>query len=336
MAQTRYPARRIFYVAPQSLIDETPAFSSSNPISSVIQSSLSSIQFITPEPAKAPGGNREFTYFSRLPSELQIYIWELACELEGQRVVVVYSQRVICSPQPAPRRRGHRRHWTGFTSPTPIPIALHVCSLSRNLALKRYELCFGLTCWSSADISAPPMIYFNLDKDILCFREDRSTHDCAPRSRAPRSCYEPFYSLVNQSDLDKVQYLGFKSHIPGQMFMDLDLFHRDLGRWKSLKQVFWGYEVPGMKACKRINFEELDGDELHFANSCKRNIGDFGGSIFRGPFEEVNEPTRVSVEELLDLVKSHVENGSVPGEKQEESGRAEPRWKVTLGSFQNI
>ena len=287
---------------------------------SAVRDDLLPIQSTQVGAPEAPYDERlGFVFFSKLPSELQIYIWEFVCELEGPRVVAVYSQRVIPTVQPF---RGFKHFWAGFTSPTPIPSALHVCSLSRKLGLIKYELCFGMT---SPEVIVAPMIYFNHEKDILCFREDRKLHPWAHRS-----CYEPFISLANRTDLEKVQNLAFQSHIPGALHLSFDAFHKDMKRWNSLKSVSLGYDAPGMIVGKRVNFEKIKGNDLDFANSCKNPF--YGDSLLGGR-TRLDEPTHENVREVLDKAKHCIEKGYTP--MDEEPASAEVRWEVHFGSFQN-
>lgn len=204
--------------------------------------------------------------------------------------------------------------------------------------MEKYQLCFGLTCRSNAATIAPPTIYFNYQKDFLCFREDRIAH-----SYSDRSCYEPFSQLANQLDLDKVQRLAFQSQIPTELYWNFSTFRTDLDRWKSLKEVCWGDDAAGISVSKRIDFKRLDGNEFEFAKSCKHKEDDDDDDsedhntpfIPRSPGDIHRKATRENVGELLETVKHYVETGYILGMSEGEPEPAEAQWEVNFGSFQN-
>jgi len=88
-----------------------------------------------------------FTIFPKLPVELRLKIWKFA--LPGRRIV-----DIRCDKQSVLFEK--------YRSSTPIPSILHVCSESRTLASKVYELAFRTTPSSRS-------IYFNFSADLLVF-----------------------------------------------------------------------------------------------------------------------------------------------------------------------
>lgn len=73
------------------------------------------------KPAVAP----TFHPFSRLPTELQLEIWEIYNKDTDLRHVMVEAKAVV-----QPR----------FRAITPVPEILHVCSRSREIGLKIYQM----------------------------------------------------------------------------------------------------------------------------------------------------------------------------------------------------
>jgi hypothetical protein len=92
--------------------------------------------------AKPNNDFARFTLFPKLPIELRRIIWRRS--LPGQRVVEVLYY-----------------NFTGqCRSSRPIPIALHVSSEARGVALESYELAFGTA-------EAEAMVYFDFKIDAL-------------------------------------------------------------------------------------------------------------------------------------------------------------------------
>jgi hypothetical protein len=93
---------------------------------------------------------KEFTLFHNLPPELQLCIWKL--RMPGPRVVIV--NKVLVTTQ--------RGVVYKLVSPTPAPSILHVCQISRHVALKIYQPFFP-----SHIHSAP--IYLDISRDTILF-----------------------------------------------------------------------------------------------------------------------------------------------------------------------
>jgi hypothetical protein len=99
-----------------------------------------------------------FTLFPQLPLELRLKIWQTM--LPGPRTVNIqykmkydeFDGKKVSS-------------FTGWTSPDPVPVALHVCRESREESLKRYQTSFGSYFHASK-------IYFDFSKDTLRFGAD--------------------------------------------------------------------------------------------------------------------------------------------------------------------
>jgi hypothetical protein len=94
----------------------------------------------------------EFHTFPRLPSEVRLFIWELACK-EPQIVSIVYSEGFGTNQTQIMRQ---------FRFQSQVPCVLHVNKESRRLALSKYQLFF-----SNAP-NGQGNTYFNPDIDT-CF-----------------------------------------------------------------------------------------------------------------------------------------------------------------------
>jgi len=102
--------------------------------------------------------DRVFTLFPQLPLELRLKIWQTM--LPGPRTVNIryqmkydsFNGKTISS-------------FTGWTSPDPVPVGLHVCQESREESLKHYQKSFGSYFHASK-------IYFDFSRDTLRFGAD--------------------------------------------------------------------------------------------------------------------------------------------------------------------
>ena len=96
---------------------------------------------------------KNFPFFSKLPQELRMRIWEMTTE-DGRIVAV--------------------RSVTGDGLRSSVPPILHVYSESRAGGLKQYALRFSAIKYPfSEDTSTiPARVYFNFDRDTLYFREN--------------------------------------------------------------------------------------------------------------------------------------------------------------------
>lgn len=126
-----------------------------------------------------------FPQFPLLATELQQQIWSLVITAIPSRVVplrgdprgIVQSSH---NPQNIDLRGGQKcstidhesEEWDWewcprvYTSPALIPAPLHICSLSRSLALKRWKLSFGA---EEGDRELEGKIWFDFESNVLCF-----------------------------------------------------------------------------------------------------------------------------------------------------------------------
>jgi 2EXR family len=104
---------------------------------------------------KLPPPLTTFTCFGRLPAELRVLIWELA--RHGPRVVRLAWSK---DPPKAPSWSRFPELYRANYSSAPIPAMLHACSESRQVALKWYQLLFGVR-------AAPARVYFDPETDYI-------------------------------------------------------------------------------------------------------------------------------------------------------------------------
>lgn len=114
----------------------------------------------------------------------------------------------------------------GFNSPTPIPAALHVCSESREVALKIYDLRFG-----SRTDGFDPKIFFNFDQDTAYFRGDR---DGNPNIGV-------FGTEIKLEERDRIQYLAIDINTGSP---DVACRYVNLQQWNGLKNLSLCIEEP--------------------------------------------------------------------------------------------
>ncbi|KAM3067301.1 hypothetical protein ACMFMG_005337 [Clarireedia jacksonii] len=320
MTRTRGLPRGVFHVASASQLRQLPPVLSSNRRPDL----NSRLDDRSRSSGSTDGEAVEFSHFSKLPLELKTLIWEIACESEPQRVVSVYSQHIISYGRPNPNL-----YWTGVISTAPIPTALHTCSLSRQIALKYYKLCFGMT---KGDDTVLPMIYFNYEKDMLLFREDRPIN-----KYWYRSCFEQFFALVNSSDIERVRHLGFPSNLPVTMHYTAGSFHQHLRLWKALQTVCLGYDKYGFNARRAITFTPVENNDWTFAESCW-NYRCRDSLLEDTVLDNLSRLNYSNYEELLQKAKILIEQGTTDnsGISGQEFGGIKPSFQAVFGTFQNI
>lgn len=120
-----------------------------------LASSVLAMSTASPLSQMASPDSSAFHLFSFLPAELRLKIWEYS--LPESRIVPVRFD----TPCQADEYVNPRHRSSGCVSTAPIPTNLHVCHESRDEALKKYCLAFGM--------GDPGQIFFNPARDILYF-----------------------------------------------------------------------------------------------------------------------------------------------------------------------
>jgi hypothetical protein len=129
-------------------------------------------------PPTVPLSPQTFHPFPRLAAELQLRIWTLFISALLSRVVPLRDgfwttlqltddlQAIISTGgQIANTTDAETQKWEWqYTSPCSIPAPLHTCSLSRELALKRWRLAF-------AEEDGEGKIFFDFERDVLWIGE---------------------------------------------------------------------------------------------------------------------------------------------------------------------
>jgi hypothetical protein len=99
--------------------------------------------------------NTTFTLFPELPFELRLKCWSFVAP-GPRRVHIKYQTKYNTTNARAVVA------FSGWTSPDPAPVILHICHESREEALKSYQLSFG-------SVFSEARVYFNFSIDTLCF-----------------------------------------------------------------------------------------------------------------------------------------------------------------------
>jgi hypothetical protein len=196
---------------------------------------------------------QSFTPFPRLPRELQIKIWK--CSLEPPRVV----PRIV--------RVEYSLATDSFAYTFPIPPALEVCHLSREVALKLYlPLVPG---------SASP-VYFNPNVDFLYCK---SPFDPVNPSATPLPPTRPILPFVDpQTDVSAIRFLvldhEFWTHrvvtnhtCPIKELRDFRSIHEiflivpSLGQWRERKKALFSL-FPHQPDDPRFDLDRRYAEEL--------------------------------------------------------------------------
>ncbi|CAD6442176.1 e52af8c4-b0a7-4ea3-8be9-257d2d09ee86 [Sclerotinia trifoliorum] len=107
-----------------------------------------------------------FTCFGKLPMELRILIWGMACEQRRNVSIELNPSYKQGDLAPDQRRNGYI-----CTSNTPHPSVFYACKASREEAFKHYSLLFREKLFSPRfSIEIQPRIWCNLKADTLCLK----------------------------------------------------------------------------------------------------------------------------------------------------------------------
>jgi hypothetical protein len=128
---------------------------------------------------------RTFYKFQDLPTEIRNEIWQYC--LPGPRVIEIRNNRDI----------------PGATSICRIPPILHVCRESREMALKIYELSFGMD-------NQPGQIWVNFERDIVYFGAKSDFY-------VMQALSQDGASIVGRvKGLEKIKALALRSRVFGE------------------------------------------------------------------------------------------------------------------------
>jgi hypothetical protein len=137
-----------------------------------------------------------FKFFSRLPAELQLIVWESAVSNLDPYVATMYKTGSLCSPK----------------TPTGVLSLLHTCTTSRKVALKKYKPLF-------TTLRGNP-VYFNSSKDIF-YVTDIDTYLLL--------CVLGLLPPLYKWDYDQVKHLAI-----GIDDFDLRLYKEDVKNWLAM------------------------------------------------------------------------------------------------------
>lgn len=193
----------------------------------------------------------QFLFFSKLPMEIRTAIWQITTK-EG-RIVEVYALS--------------DKGWVA-----PVPSILHVCSESRGIGLKYYELAFSAKDRHTGK-SYPARIYFNFDYDTLYFHKYWNYS-----VKGLWRCLTSSQTMFWEEDTQRIKYLcvdidtricstnknAYRGHSP-RMCEDL---------WCGIRSFYYLIkQKPTMSPTSiRDLFEVLPEDYSNFANLYRKAI----------------------------------------------------------------
>ncbi|TGO38002.1 hypothetical protein BHYA_0084g00340 [Botrytis hyacinthi] len=197
-----------------------------------------------------------FHQFALLPVEIQTEIWKLAASSatdESRIIPIIVHWTPACSSQ----RYNDRKNKTPlFLTPiSVIPPLLHVCSLSRSLALPIYELVSMSNESGHQDkinamgvrLSAPSThgdeatgIYINLKKDIVYF----TSHDIFEKTGNQHFPVSDTHADLENHDLFEPQFCQPCSDLLFPVNAALRLLFGDMDIRKELRNIGFSFDIP--------------------------------------------------------------------------------------------
>jgi hypothetical protein len=188
-----------------------------------------------------------FEPFLRLPFDIRAQIWE--CALPGPRLVTVFAYKDIMFGEYIAVKRGYR-------SPTRPPTILFVSRESRDIALRHYQLCFGV---GRLERWLPSTIYFNFKLDTLYFEFDSA---CFGNSEAGHFITSQLDKMLGhvRLEMDKVERVAV-SHRSGMWAADTMW----LSGFVRVKEVIIGIEREIPPVSNYSVLEEPEGQDSDLA-----------------------------------------------------------------------
>ncbi len=151
-------------------------------------------KLLAPHPA-TPAGS--FSCFGNFPPEIRLLIWEATIQ---PRIVLT----ACFNPQNEPAKRAQL---TGRARKRQVPVILHVCHESRQLALRHYELTFS---WKVSHQLAPSdpglnqsdaRVWFNFNLDSLLFLGELEPFD-------QDGFNAPMIDFLRREDTERVRHVA--------------------------------------------------------------------------------------------------------------------------------
>lgn len=141
----------------------------------------------------SPPSSATFTLFPDLPLELRLKVWE---SLLLPRIVIAAC---FDAADEAPKRAQLARR----ANLPPVPVLLHVCHETRQVALKHYELAFSwrIPGMLARPRSSPPRVWFDFSCDTLLLLGELEPYDSS-------NINAPMVYFLNRTDARRVRHVA--------------------------------------------------------------------------------------------------------------------------------
>jgi hypothetical protein len=243
-----------------------------------------------------------FTRFPDLPTELRHLIWEHT--LPGARILNASTEYTDA---------GGTNFLFCKTDNHPNPIALSICRESRNVALRRYRLCFN-THNVYADLEGGDTLYFGsncLDIDDL-FGKGGTLWKVSPGFIAELKEVTRLGLSNNVWD-----FYGFDAYRDGVEELGGSVLRKDMEEFPKLKQLYIvgsGSEVHPVlgETPGHTQFLERPAEATQQYNPGSQQLVDDFSRIRKGFEEDVNKTKRQAIPELLLCDANKIPN--IPGD----------------------
>ncbi|KAF7863988.1 hypothetical protein EAF04_006953 [Stromatinia cepivora] len=186
-----------------------------------------------------------FTCFGKLPTELRILIWGMACEQQRNISIELHPSYKPGDLPPYQRRDGYI-----CASNTPHPNVFYASKESRKEALKYYSLFFGEKLTNPRfSIGTQPRIWCNFKADTLCLKSF-SWND---------RVYEDFFMKIPAKDM--MSSLAF--NIQPLINCNSSRSVPEEVDWYNIFRIVDAYGVRGLELREIILYYDVEEDSTH-------------------------------------------------------------------------
>jgi hypothetical protein len=127
-----------------------------------------------------PGTNTTFTYFPRLPTEIQSQVWNISCRLSAEDISIIITYHLMITHHDSTAHSLSIEE--SFQLAGKVPSTLHVCHNSRQEAFRVYKPITPV----SPIATQGGQIYFNPEADKVTFTSYEQHLTRVPTSLMPR------------------------------------------------------------------------------------------------------------------------------------------------------